>query len=114
MPYESTNDLPSFVELKRKLAAMKALRLLVPRRDRPDIKDLGRQLMRLSGTVDRFYEVRGERNWVFREHLSVDRVAKILDSSTTPDEAERKLARTTRSSFSARRGAFLLCVGGCR
>lgn len=91
MPYESASDLPSFVELKRQLAALKALRPLIPRRDRPDVKDLERQLTHLSGTVDRFYEVLGERNWVFHEHLSVDRIAEILDSSSTPDEAERKL-----------------------
>jgi hypothetical protein len=41
--------------------------------------------------VDRFYELLGSRNWIFHESLEVDRIATILDSSSTSEEAERQL-----------------------
>lgn len=91
MPYESAHDLPSFVEMQQLLQGFRLLRFLIPKGERPDIKELERQLKYLGDTVDRFYDVLGSRNWIFHDSLSVDRIAAILDLSSTAEEAERQL-----------------------
>jgi hypothetical protein len=91
MPYESAHDLPSFVEMQQTLEGLKLFRFLIPKDKRPDVKELERQLKHLGDTVNRFYDVLGSRNWVFHDSLSIDRIASILDGSSTPDDAERRL-----------------------
>lgn len=91
MPYESAHDLPSFIEMQEQIKGVKLLWFLIPRDKRQDVKELERQLKHLGDTVDRFYDVLGSRNWIFHDSLSVDRISGILDASSTPEDAERRL-----------------------
>jgi hypothetical protein len=61
MPYESARDLPSFVEMSQQLASLKLLRFLLPKTERPKVKELEAQLRSMGDTVDKFYEVLGPR-----------------------------------------------------
>ena len=63
MPYESARDLPRFIEMSQQLNALKLMRFLIPRDQRPNIGNLERQLNFLGDTVDRFYATLGRRNW---------------------------------------------------
>jgi hypothetical protein len=91
MPYESARDLPSFVEMLQQVRSIKLLRFALPRNERQIARQLETQLHFLGDTVDRFYDALGPRNWIFHDSMSVQEIADLLEASTSPDEAERKL-----------------------
>lgn len=90
-PYRSAMDLPSFVELHTQLQGVKLLTRLVARQLRPEIVKLEEQLQHLGRLVDRFYELLGERNWVFHDDLSTEEVERIIGPDATPESAEQGL-----------------------
>jgi hypothetical protein len=77
--------------MQQQIKGFRMFRFLIPKDKRPDIKELEHQLRYLGDTADRFYHVLGSRNWIFHDSLSVDRIAAILDGSSTPQDAERQL-----------------------
>jgi len=81
--YQSARDLPSFLELERQL---KSLRLFVwPMR--AQAKAIQDQMHELADTVDAFYDLLSEKNWIFHDHLSLTAVRTIL--AQAPQEADR-------------------------
>lgn len=44
----------------------------------------------LFDTVDRFYDALGDRHWIFTDNLPVDDIRVLLDSSSSPAEAESR------------------------
>ncbi len=90
MAYDSARDMPSFVELQQQLTGLKVL-ALVWRSKRRMVADLESQLKYLADTVDRFYDLLGDRHWIFHDDLNLDRMAAILDTAAGPDAAERDL-----------------------
>jgi hypothetical protein len=91
MPYKSARDLPSFVEMSQQLSSLKLLRLIIPKNERPKVKELGAQLNFLGDTVDKFYATLGPHNWVFHDTLNIQDIADLLAASADPADAERRL-----------------------
>src|SRR5215208_7114846 len=91
MPYQSARDLPSFVEMSQQLSSLKLLRFLIPKSERPKVKEVEAQLNFMGNTVDKFYAVLGPRNWIFHDTLNLQDIADLLAASADPAEAERRL-----------------------
>lgn len=93
-PYRSARDLPSVAEMLEQMRGMKALTLFVGRKHRKGILELERQVEELVSVVDRFYELLGDRHWIFHDRLNVEKVKALLD--LPPDEAEKGLIEMYR------------------
>ncbi|WP_406073145.1 hypothetical protein [Streptomyces virginiae] len=88
MSYESARDLPSFLELDQQL---KLLRLL-GKAGREQAASIETQMRELADTVDAFYQLLGEKHWIFHDRLSLTAVRAILDNAGgDADQAEQVL-----------------------
>ncbi|MFF0572040.1 hypothetical protein ACFYT7_30990 [Streptomyces sp. NPDC004041] len=83
MSYESARDLPSFLELDRQL---KVLRLL-GKTGRERAASIKTQMRELADTVDAFYQLLGDKHWIFHDQLSLTAVRSIL--ATADGDADR-------------------------
>jgi hypothetical protein len=90
-PYRSAIDLPSFAELQEQLRGMKLLTRIVAREERAKVVELEAQLHRMAGIVDRFYDLLGQRNWVFHDDLNLERIAALVGEEATAESAEQGL-----------------------
>lgn len=90
-PYRSAHDLPSFVEMREQLAAFKALTFIMMRGKRAEIFDLERRIKEMADRVDAFYDRLGPRHWVFNDWMNVREIDIILQETSTPEEAEKRL-----------------------
>ena len=88
-PYGSALDLPSMQELLRNVEGMKILTRFIARDQRATVADLERQIRRLGEVVDGFYDLLGERNWIFHDDLDVTLVERL--THLPADAAERAL-----------------------
>ncbi len=77
-PYRSARDLPSVAEMLRLIEGGKLLTRVIARRVRPDLVQLEGQVKELADLVDRFYEVLGDRHWIFHEHLNADGIRQVV------------------------------------
>ena len=96
--YGSAHDLPSFVEMRQQLKAMKALTLVVMRDKRAEFAELERQLIEMADRVDAFYELLGPRHWTYNDAIGTATVDAILDETSTPEEAEQRLIEMYQSA----------------
>lgn len=78
--YGSAADLPSFKKLQSDLASAKLFAGLKPSL-RPQLLEIETAMKELVGSVDTFYALVGDRNWVFHQTLSVDRMRSALDAN---------------------------------
>lgn len=90
-PYDSAHDLPSIREMRPNLSSMKLLTRVIARDQRQVAIDLEREVTALVDLVDRFYDILGDRHWIFTGNLSVPDIRAVLDRSSTPEEAEAGL-----------------------
>lgn len=90
-PYRSAHDLPSFVEMRQQLKAFQALTLFVMRGKRGEIAELETRMNEMADRVDAFYDRLGPRHWVFNDWMNVSEVDALLEQTSTPEEAERRL-----------------------
>ncbi len=90
-PYGSVRDLPSYKEMIQLAQGTKFLACLIAREKRHEIKQLEAKINELIGTVDAFYDRLGQRNWIFHDSLSPDKIRALLASTTDPVDAERGL-----------------------
>jgi hypothetical protein len=95
-PYRSARDLPSVAELLEQIAGMKALTRFVGRKHRKDVLELERQVEELVTVVDRFYDLLGDRQWIFHDRLNVEMVKALLDLPA--HEAETALIEIYRDA----------------
>ena len=91
VPYASAKDLPSYVELAQGIRSMKLLRFLLPKGQRPKLRELESQLADLVETVDVFYEVLGSRNWIFHDALNVGDMRELIRGAADVDATEQGL-----------------------
>ncbi|MCX4800041.1 hypothetical protein OG497_40160 [Streptomyces sp. NBC_01242] len=77
MSYESARDLPSFLELDRQL---KLLRLL-GKAGREQAASIETQMRELADTVDAFYQLLGDKHWIFHDRLSLTAVRAVLETA---------------------------------
>ncbi len=89
-PYGSARDLPSVKEMEQQMAAFRVLGFLLPKDQRQQLKDLEREHKRITGIVDAFYGLLGERNWVFTGDLNLPAVEYVV-SAEDPMTAEKRL-----------------------
>lgn len=87
--YRSASDLPSFLEMRDQLKAMKVLTRFIARDQRKGVIELEAELRILAALVDRFYRLLGPRNWIFHERLNTEKIATLTDHDV--EQAERKL-----------------------
>lgn len=83
-PYGSATDLPSVIEMKQQITALSVLGFLVSKEQRAELKKLREEIRRITSIVDRFYELVGERNWVFTDDLNLSEMETITGA---PDAA---------------------------
>lgn len=91
-PYGSAWDLPSVKDMKRQADTLSALHWFLRAEQRTAVKTLRSQLASLVDSVDKFYELLGDRNWIFTGDLNVDAVQEIVTSISATDAEERILA----------------------
>jgi hypothetical protein len=87
--YESARDLPSIAELLEQIQGIKLLSRVVGRKHRKQILEIESQVKELVAVVDRFYDLLGNRHWIFHDRLHVDKIKALLD--LPPEEAEKAL-----------------------
>lgn len=80
-PYGTARDLPSVQEMEQQLAGFKLLGFLLPKELREKLKDLTEQHRHITATVDRFYDLLGERNWVFTDDLNLSAIEHVTSAS---------------------------------
>ena len=96
MPYGSARDLPSFREIAEQVRGFGLLTRFIFRPLRPQILEAERELERLAGVVDGFYNRLGERNWIFHDALPVDEIEQLLAEADNPESAEQRLIELYR------------------
>ena len=55
------------------------------------IKQLEEQLNEMIASVDGFYDLLGDKNWIFHEDLNYENVKTILKNNSGADDAEKQL-----------------------
>lgn len=88
--YGSAEDLPSVIEMRQMLFGMKILGWVAGKKHRAQVRELNVTLDDISRTVDRFYEILGERGWIFHDDLNLPAIKNVV---STPDSeiAEQQL-----------------------
>jgi hypothetical protein len=86
-PYLSARDLPSVAEMLEQIRGMKLLTRFVARSERQKVLEIEKQIEEHVAVVDRFYELLGDRHWIFHDSLNLETVKALL--SLQPEEAER-------------------------
>ncbi len=88
-PYKSARDLPIVAEMLEQIRGGKLLTRFVARDQRASLEAVERQLDDLVATVDGFYDLLGDRHWIFHESLNTDLAKGLLAKPV--DEAEQLL-----------------------
>lgn len=88
--YQSALDLPSFVELLQQLRGAKLLTRVIGRAQRQKFLEVERQVLAMAATIDRFYDLLGERHWIFHDDLHMDRMAALVEAEASAEELERR------------------------
>jgi hypothetical protein len=88
-PYKSARDLPIVAEMLEQIRGGKLLTRFVARDQRASLEAVERQLDHLVATVDGFYDLLGDRHWIFHESLNTDLAKGLL--AKPADEAEQML-----------------------
>ena len=90
MAYDSAHDLPSFVEFSKQLNGLKLLGFLLPKNQRSELKRLEAQVKDMGDAVDNFYNLLGDRHWIFHDQLNLEKVRTILMHNKGVEDAERQ------------------------
>jgi hypothetical protein len=88
--YQSALDLPSFVELLQQLRGATLLTRVIGRAQRQQFLEVERQVRAMAATIDRFYDLLGERHWVFHDDLHMDRMAALVKAEASVEELEQR------------------------
>lgn len=88
--YGSMEDLPSVIEARQMLLGMRLLGWLGGRKFRAQARVLRANLDEITGVVDRFYTMLGDRGWIFHDDLNLSAMGEIA-ASRDPEAAERRL-----------------------
>ena len=99
-PYASALDVPSIRRMLNDVKALKVATRFLSRDQHTKVVALEAEIQRLGETVDKFYQILGDRNWVFHDELDVDVVKRLLNLPA--DEAERALVESYQDVTSLR------------
>lgn len=89
--YQSAADLPFVDEMINQLRAFKLLNAVFRSGKATEIKQLKSQLNEMIADIDGFYDLLGDKNWIFHEDLNYENVKKILKDNSGADDAEKQL-----------------------
>ena len=89
--YKSAADIPFFVECAAQLKGLKLLRKLSGINQDDEIAKVERELNSMVETVDGFYDLLGDRNWIFHETLNYEKIKGLVGQKPTPEDAEASL-----------------------
>ena len=78
--YVSARDMPTFVEMEKNLAMLKAAGLFVPG-SRDQIKEIEKRLAEMVESVDGFYAVMQGRDWVYSDQFRQDELRGPIEAS---------------------------------
>lgn len=87
--YPSAYDIPEYKQMREQMTAMSLILVLKPSM-RADFKKLKAEFERIVGTVERFYQLVGERHWVFHGSLKLDPLVEAVGTGD-PDAVESAL-----------------------
>lgn len=88
--YGSMEDLPSVIEARQMLRGMRLLGWLGGRSGRRQVREVRAGLDEITGVVDRFYAVVGERGWIFHDDLDLNAMSEVA-AAPDPESAEQRL-----------------------
>ena len=110
MSYDKARDIPTFQEMEQTLNGMKMFRFVLPKEERVKLVEIETELDRLANLIDDFYDLFGDRHWVFNDLLNADHIEEIISNNGGIDDAEIKLiAQYNDSDFLER--AVMRCNG---
>jgi hypothetical protein len=87
--YPSAADIPSYKKMKEQARGLRVLAIAKPSL-RKEVRELEGQLDRMLAAVDTFYELVGDRNWIFHGSLKLESLLEPL-ASGGPDAVEQAL-----------------------
>lgn len=88
--YGSMEDLPSVIEARQMLRAMRLWGWVGGRTVRGEVRELKARLDEITSVVDRFYEKLGDQGWIFHDDLKLSAMSEIA-ASPDSETAERRL-----------------------
>lgn len=89
--YKSAMDMPSFVEMQKQMDGFQLLKFLLKKEDREKVTALGVEMVALAKTVDSFYDLLGDRQWIFHDRLPLAVLRERVLSQRDATAAEREL-----------------------
>lgn len=93
--YGSADDLPTIVELRQQIAGARLLTMFIGRNHRQQFIDIERQIDEMTRRVDAFYDLLGDRYWVYPDYLPSDELDQLATLSV--DDAEKALIELHKS-----------------
>ncbi|MCK7677966.1 hypothetical protein M0E84_07980 [Corynebacterium sp. CCM 9186] len=96
-PYGSAHDLPSVNKIQTELNTALLFSPLLSKDCRRELKRLRAKLREMTKLVDRFYELLGDRNWLFTDDFNLTAAKNIVDTNN-PLVAEARLIDYYKSS----------------
>jgi len=88
--FGSAKDIPQIRELGRLIDGAWRIRFLLKSAQRQKLEQLKAELSNLSSVVDKFYDLLGNRNWVFHGDMSMPAMGEVV-AMETPEQAELRL-----------------------
>lgn len=89
--YDAVSRLPRIKTLRRQLQALNFLAILTRNQDVKSIVRASKaELDAIVYTIDRFYELLGDRNWIFCDSFNLDVMKEVINTNSA-DEAEARL-----------------------
>lgn len=89
--YKSAMDMPSFAELMEKARGAMASRFLMDTKSRADVERMYQEMIDLGNDVERFYDLLGDRHWIFHDRIPTTLVRENILGATDADAAEQAL-----------------------
>jgi len=89
--YQSAADIPSMAEMISQLEGLRLLNTVFRGDQNIEIARIEQGLDEMIGTVDGFYDLLGDKNWILHENLNFEKVKQILRDNSNADHAEMQL-----------------------
>lgn len=89
--YKSAADMPSFIDLKKKVDGLSLFALMLSKEDRAVLEEGKASMYELTRDVDQFYALLGPRHWIFHDKLPTSYIREAVLSAPSAGDAERAM-----------------------
>lgn len=89
--YQSAADIPLVAGIINQVRSYSILNTMLESGREDEIRQLEIQLDEMITSIDGFYDLLGNKNWIFHENLHYEKVKKILRDNSGADDAEKQL-----------------------